>query len=88
MTTDNLWGRGPGAVAPIEDNMRRVDASLIQDGSSVLMTSYSFTLELIIVSRNPQNVWIKVFNDTSRIVNDALSNGAQLAIVACANKGL
>ncbi|KAG6906577.1 hypothetical protein DXG01_013087 [Tephrocybe rancida] len=37
---------------------------------------------------NPRRVSIQVFGDVSRIVNDALKNGAQLAIVARTNKDL
>jgi len=37
---------------------------------------------------NPQHVWIRVFDDVSKIVNDVLKHGAQLAIVARTNKSL
>ncbi|KAF8340860.1 acid phosphatase-domain-containing protein [Amanita rubescens] len=60
----NLWGKGRGPAAKLEDNMNRVDRWLIQDKT------------------NPNNVYIRVFDDISKIVNDILKNGAQLAIVS------
>ncbi|KAG6917581.1 hypothetical protein DXG01_001929 [Tephrocybe rancida] len=70
VTTNGVWGKGPGAAAILEDNMNHVNAQTIQDKS------------------NPQNVSIQVFGDVSRVVNDVLKNGAQLAIVARTNKAL
>jgi hypothetical protein len=36
---------------------------------------------LTVVCRNDDN-WIRVYDDISKVVNDILSNGAQLAIVS------
>ena len=67
--------------------MHRIDRWVIRDKSSVICNSQ---LSPVIehCSRNPQNVWIRVFDDVSKIVNDVLKNGAQLAIVARTNKSL
>ncbi|KAG6917578.1 hypothetical protein DXG01_001926 [Tephrocybe rancida] len=72
VTTNGVWGKGPGAAPKLEDNMYRVDPFTIGDVSSVLDNKVS----------------IKVFGDISRIINDVLKNGAQLAIVARTNKAL
>ncbi|KAG6917584.1 hypothetical protein DXG01_001932 [Tephrocybe rancida] len=69
VTTNGVWGKGPGAAPKLEDNMNRVDPFTIVDSSN-------------------NQVSIKVFGDVSRIVNDVLKNGAQLAIVARTNKAL
>jgi len=57
------WGKGPGRVNPVEDNIERVDRRLLRDKT------------------NHDN-WIRVYDDISKVVNDILSNGAQLAIVS------